>query len=98
MTKHEALRIIELNKKRLKEFQISTLSIFGSVVRDEATPESDIDILVEFNKDARIGIFELVRLKSYLSEILNAKADLVTPDALHPMLRDDIMREAIRAA
>lgn len=98
MTKQEAVRILGLNKERLKEFQISTLSLFGSVVRDEATRESDIDIPVEFNEDAPIGLFELVRLKSYLSEILNAEADLVTLDALHPMLRDDIMREAIRAA
>jgi len=61
-------------------------------------PGSDIDILVEFDKNASVGLFELVRLKRYLSEILDADADLVTPDALHPMLRDDIMREAIRAA
>lgn len=98
MTKQEALKILNRNNAHLKEFQVSTLSLFGSVVRDEATPGSDIDILVEFDKDARIGMFELVRLKSFLSQILGTNADLVTPDALHPMLRDNILREAIRAA
>ena len=98
MKKQEALEILERNKASLKEFHVSSLSLFGSVARDEATPGSDIDILVEFDKDARIGLFELVRLKTYLSELLNAETDLVTPDALHPLLRDDILQEAIRAA
>ena len=98
MTKQEALEILESNKARLKEFQVSSLSLFRSVARDEATPGSDVDVLVEFDKDARVGLFELVRLRTYLSEILKANADLVTPEALHPMPRDDIMREAVRAA
>lgn len=98
MTKQEALEILKRSKSHLREFHVSSLSLFGSVARDEATPGSDIDILVEFDKDARIGLFELVRLKTYLSELLNAETDLVTPDALHPLLRDDILQEAIRAA
>lgn len=98
MTKQEAIKILERNKSRLKDFRVISLSLFGSVARDEAVTGSDIDILVEFDKNASIGLFEMVRLKSYLSKLLNADADLVTPDALHPMLRDDIMREAIRAA
>jgi len=98
MTKQEALEILGRNKANLREFHVSSLSLFGSVARDEAAPGSDIDILVEFDKDARVGLFELVRLRTYLSEILKADTDLVTPDALHPMLRDDIMQEAIRAA
>lgn len=98
MTKQEAIKILERNKSRLTDFRVVSLSLFGSVARDEAVSGSDIDILVEFDKNARVGLFEMVRLKSYLSELLNADADLVTPDALHPMLRDSIMREAIRAA
>lgn len=98
MTKQETLKILKRNKMRLKEFHVRTISLFGSVVRDEATSGSDVDILVEFDEDARIGLFELVRLKSFLSQILDTNADLVTPDALHPLLRDVILREAIRAA
>lgn len=98
MNKQEALQILTLNKKRLREFQVQSLSLFGSIVRNELGPNSDIDILVEFNQDAHVGLFELVRLRTYLSEILGYKADLVTPDALHPMLKDDIMKEVVRAA
>ncbi len=66
-------------------------------VQGQAGPESDIDILVEFDQDAKIGLFEMVRLKKFISEILNCDADLVTPDTLHPMLKDDILKEMIRA-
>jgi uncharacterized protein len=98
MNKQEALQILARNKMRLKEFHVSSLSLFGSIVRDEAGPDSDIDILVEFNQDAQVGLFELVRLQAFLSEILGYTADLVTPDALHPMLKENIMREVVRAA
>jgi uncharacterized protein len=54
---------------------------------------SDVDILVEFNR--LVGLFEFVRLKMLLEELLNRKVDLVTPDALHPALRDRILSEAI---
>lgn len=98
MTKQEAIQILAHNKKRLNDFHVTSLSLFGSIVRDEVGPNSDIDILVEFNKNAHVGLFELFRLQTFLSDILGYKADLVTPDALHPMLKDDILREVVRAA
>jgi len=59
-------------------------------------PESDVDILVEFAKP--IGLFEFVRLKIYLEKLLQRKVDLVTPDALKERMREQILKEAIRAA
>ena len=98
MKKQQALKIIERNKAHLRDFNVAALFLFGSVVRDKAGPLSDIDILVEFKPDAGVGLFELARLKKFISEILNCNADLVTPDDLHPMLKDEIMREKVRAA
>jgi uncharacterized protein len=98
MEKQEALKIIEKNRAGLKKFSVNALFLFGSVAQDQAGPESDVDILVEFAPDAKIGLFEMARLKKFISEILNCDADLVTPDALHPMLKDDILKEMIRAA
>ena len=98
MKKQEALKIIEKNRSHLKEYNVNALFLFGSVAQDQAGPESDVDILVEFAPDAKIGLFEMARLKKFISEILNCDADLVTPDALHPMLKDDILKEMIRAA
>jgi predicted nucleotidyltransferase len=99
MKKQEALKIIEKNRTGLKKFNVSALFLFGSVAQDQAGPGSDIDILVEFDQDAKIGLFEMARLKKFIiSEILNCDADLVTPDALHPMLRDEILKGMVRAA
>jgi uncharacterized protein len=53
-----------------------------------------VDILVEFDPDARIGLFEFVGLKNALSGLLGVPVDLATPDALHPALKEDILREA----
>jgi len=63
------------------------------VARGEATDRSDIDLLVEFNQP--IGLFEFFRLKYYLETLIGSKVDLVTPDALHPALRDSILNEAV---
>jgi predicted nucleotidyltransferase len=98
MTRQEAVEILSRNKMLLSDFRVNALYLFGSVVRDEAGPESDIDILVEFNQDARVGLFELARLRAFISEILGCNVDLVTPDALHPLLKDGIMGEVVRAA
>ena len=98
MTRQEAVEILSRNKMLLDDFRVNALYLFGSVARDEAGPASDIDILVEFNQDARVGLFELARLRAFLSEILGCNVDLVTPDALHPLLKDRIMGEVVRAA
>lgn len=96
MRRDEALQILKSHKQELIKFDVKSLAIFGSVARDEAGPESDVDILVEFAKP--VGLFEFVRLKTYLEKLLQHKVDLVTPDALKDRLREQILKEAIRAA
>lgn len=98
MTRQEAVEILSLNKMPLSDFHVNALYLFGSVVRDEAGPDSDVDIIVEFDQDARVGLFEMARLRLFLSEILGCNVDLVTFDALHPLLKDEIMGEVVRAA
>ena len=82
----------------LKDYHVRALYLFGSVVRGEDRPGSDVDILVEFLPDARIGLFGLARLQRRLSEILSRPVDLTTPDALHKALKDRILKESVRAA
>ncbi len=98
MTRQKAVEILSRNKASLSDFHVNALFIFGSVARDEAGPDSDIDILVEFSEDARVGLFEFSRLQMFLSEILGCQADLTTPDTLHPLLKEEIMGELVRAA
>ena len=70
--------------------------MFGSMVRGEGTPDSDVDLIVEF--DRPVGIFHFLQVKQFLEEILGRNVDLVTPDALHPALRSRILEEALDAA
>ena len=96
MQKEEVLDILSHYRAVLKGFGVKSLAIFGSVARDEAGAGSDVDILVEFYKP--VGLFELAELKEYLESVLGKRVDLVTPGALRPQMRDQIMREAVLAA
>jgi predicted nucleotidyltransferase len=71
---------------------VRTLSLFGSVARNEGRIGSDIDILIDF--DAKMGLFVFVDLKNYLEDLLDCEVDLVTKSALHPALRKKILQEA----
>lgn len=98
MKKENVTALLEKNSDRLRTYHVNALYLFGSVVRSESTDKSDVDILVEFDPDARIGLFEFSRLQRMLSEILGCEVDLATPDSLHKSLKAQIMKEAIRAA
>jgi predicted nucleotidyltransferase len=76
----------------LKEAGAATLSAYGSVVRGEAGPDSDVDLLVEFSEP--VGLFKFFRLKEMLEKILGRPVDLCTPDSLHPALKSGILAEA----
>lgn len=98
MTREDVLKCLGANKHRLEAFAVARLAVFGSVARDQAGAGSDIDILVEYEPNARVGLFAFVRLQRLLSELLGARVDLATPAALRPEMKDQILREAIRAA
>ncbi|MEL6501595.1 MAG: nucleotidyltransferase family protein [Cyanobacteria bacterium J06623_1] len=94
-SKQHVLNTISDNQSRLHEFAVKGLFLFGSVARDEATSESDIDLLVEFERP--VGLFDLLSLQSYLEEVLGHSVDIGTPNSLRPHLRETVLQEAIRA-
>ena len=98
MNVQEAVSILRSSTDLRRDFSVSSFRLFGSIVRGQLGPTSDIDILVEFEPNARIGLFEFARLQKQLSEALGRPVDLVTPDALHRSLRQQILSEAIYAA
>ena len=75
-------------------FQVASLFLFGSVVRNEAKNNSDIDLLVEFSQP--VGLFTLARLQIYLEKLLGCAIDLGTPDSLKPYLKDSVIKDAKR--
>ncbi|MFB2879977.1 nucleotidyltransferase family protein [Floridanema aerugineum] len=91
---------IEIPKKEIEQFcqrhHIRKLSLFGSVLRDDFTPESDIDFLVEFQPGKTPGYFKLVSMEMELSEMLKGrKIDLRTPNELSIYFRDRVIAEAV---
>lgn len=87
---------LKQHQAKLNQQGVKSLAVFGSLVRGETTPASDIDMLVEFNRP--VGLFEFIRLKSYLEELTGRRVDLVTKDALRPEMRVEILSEAVHVA
>ncbi len=81
------------NAELTKKFGVKSLSLFGSIARNEATSASDVDLLVEFNRP--VGYFGLFALQDYLEDLLGCPVDLGTPDSLKPYIRDRIMGDLI---
>ncbi|MBI3929204.1 MAG: nucleotidyltransferase family protein [Armatimonadetes bacterium] len=73
---------------------VAELSLFGSVLRDDFSPESDIDILVAWKPGVRIGMIGLARMTTELEEIFARRVDLVPKQGLKPVLRDQVLHEA----
>lgn len=89
---NEAKKILGDHKKDLLQLGVRALSLFGSVAKNRASAESDIDILVDF--DSKKGLFGFLGLKNYLEELLHCDVDLVTKSALHPALKKSILDES----
>ena len=89
---------IDIPKDEIAEFcrrnRIRRLALFGSVLRDDFTPESDVDVLVEFEPDAHVGLLGLARMEIELGELLGRKVDLNTPGFLSDYFRDEVLAEA----
>lgn len=77
-----------------RRHRIRRLAVFGSALREDFKPESDIDMLVEFEPEARVGLIGFVRIENELSRLLGRKVDLNTPGSLSPYFRDEVLREA----
>lgn len=94
---------MELNvaKDRIMEYcekyQVRRLALFGSVLRDDFGPESDVDVLVEFEPGTTVGFFKFMEMQNELSDLLGREVDLNTAGFLSRHFRDDVieMAEAI---
>ena len=96
MKKNKILEILRGHRDELrKRFGVKSLAVFGSVARGEAKPESDVDIVGEFDPQAHVGLFKMVELKEFLERILGCPVDVVTLDGLRPWMRELVQREAV---
>lgn len=74
--------------------QIRRLALFGSVLRDDFTPASDVDVLVEFEPDAKVGLIRLAGMEIELGRLLGRRVDMRTPEDLSRYFRDQVLSEA----
>ncbi len=94
MKRDKVLSILHNHQAELQSLGIKTLELFGSVARDEARQDSDVDFLVEFSIEA--SLFDLFRVRHYLEDLLGCNVDLGTQDALREHLREPILKDTIR--
>ena len=94
-----SINLDDLRKEREQIMKVaqkhgaSNIRVFGSISRGEERPESDIDLLVDFEADR--SLFDLVRLKLELEELLGHEVDLVTEKAMHRLIASRVIKEAI---
>ena len=94
MKQEVLLQILKQENDELsKQFGVKSLSLFGSVARNEATSTSDVDLLVEFSRP--VGYFGVFALQDYLEKLLGGPVDLGTFDSLKPYMRERVMRDLI---
>ena len=89
---------IDLPREELNDFchryQVKRLALFGSVLRKDFRPDSDVDVLVLFKPEARIGLLTLSRMQRELSALLNRRVDLVLMDGIKPVIRKSVLAGA----
>jgi uncharacterized protein len=87
---------IELPQEKIAEFcrrhRIKRLALFGSVLRDDFTDESDVDVLVEFEEGTQMG-FRYFGIQRELAEMLGREVEMLTPASLSPYFREEVLRE-----
>jgi hypothetical protein len=98
VNRDDVLAILRGHRQEIAAMGVTSLALFGSFARDEARPDSDVDLLVELDPNAHIGLIRYVQIQERISALLGRRVELVTRPALKQRLRDGILREAVDVA
>jgi len=85
---------IEELESLCRRYEVRELALFGSMLRPDQLPESDVDLLVSFQPGARVSFTTLARMQRELEALLGRKVDLVPKDGLKPVIRDHVLATA----
>jgi uncharacterized protein len=96
MSRDEALAKLHDYARDVRAMGATSLYLYGSTARAEASPESDLDIYIDYDPASRFNAFDLIGIKQFLERQLGSSVDLTTRDGLHPRLREGITTSAIR--
>jgi predicted nucleotidyltransferase len=97
MTSQEAVAILVANRDALRARGVRHVALFGSLARGEARPDSDMDILIELEPDAKLGVFEYVGIRQFIAKLFAGQVDVVDRAALKPHVRPSAESDAIYA-
>ncbi|MDZ4366433.1 MAG: nucleotidyltransferase domain-containing protein [Afipia sp.] len=96
MIRDQAIAEIALSTEALRARSVEAAYLFGSTARGEARPDSDLDVFIDIAPDARFSLLDLAGLHRLLNESIGRKVDVTTRESLHPKLRGEIERGAVR--
>lgn len=96
MTRSEAIAKLKDCAPAVQARGATSLYLFGSSAPDEARPDSDLDLFIDYDPARRFSLVDLAAIQNLLEDRLATKIDVTTRDGLHPRLRDNITRSAVR--
>lgn len=96
MNRNEAVARLKNCADVVKARGATSLYVFGSVARDEAKTDSDLDLFIDYDPQKKFSLVDLVGIKHIIEDSLGVAVDVTTRDSLHPMLRRDIEKSAVR--
>ena len=97
MNREQILATLRAHQPELRRRGVRHAALFGSIARGEAKPTSDIDVLIELDPEAPIGVFEYVAITQYLADLFPAHVDVANRGSLKPLVRPSAERDAIYA-
>jgi predicted nucleotidyltransferase len=92
MTRRQVIEILQAHQEQLRQFGVKKISLFGSIARESAGSQSDVDMVVDFSQ---ITYRRFVALKAFLESILGREVDLLTPAAVQGRLKEEIERDLV---
>jgi predicted nucleotidyltransferase len=97
MERAETIARLRENAETLRRMGATALFLFGSAARGEAASDSDIDLFIDYDATGRFSLLDLVGMKQFLEDAMDAEIDITTRDSLHPLIKSSIEQSAIRA-
>jgi len=97
MNREEIIARLRENEPTLRKRGVMHAALFGSRARGDARPDSDTDIMIEFDPAARVTVFDYAGLKDYIAELFEGRVDVVNRDGLKPYVKPAAMADAVYA-
>jgi len=96
MNRADTISVLRAHAGDLRRQGVAALYLFGSLARDEARPDSDVDLFIDVDPEARFSLIELVGVREYLANLLRRRVDVFPREGLHRVIRRDVEASALK--